>query len=167
MDQQKQVAAYLGHTEETSQQDLEQQFLQSRRALTEFAAELAVVQQSFRGNVVNGVSRWLHHTASPHIWCEPGGAHLGGGPVTGKERTHAGLDERQRGGSCGEFMGRRKRWEFGILHEREIKVQISSQVVHICVRKLLTIEQFQESNPCSKVNDILTGNILIMVHDTL
>lgn len=44
-----QLAAYLGRTAGTWQQDLEQQFLQSRRALTEFAAELPVVQQSFRG----------------------------------------------------------------------------------------------------------------------
>lgn len=90
MDQLKQLAAYLGHTAGTSQQDLEQQFLQSRRALTEFAAELSGGQQPFRGGVVDGVFRPLHHTASPHIWCEPGGAHLGGGPITGQERTQAG-----------------------------------------------------------------------------
>lgn len=85
-----QSTAYLGHTAGTWQQDLEQQFLQSRRALTEFEAELSFGRQSFRGGVVNGVSCRLHHTASPHIWREPGGAHLEGGPVTGTERTHAG-----------------------------------------------------------------------------
>lgn len=119
-EQQEQLAAYLGHTAGTSQQDLEQQFLQSRRALAEFAAELSVVQQSLRESVVNDVSRRLHHTASPHIWCEPGGAHLGGSPVTGKERIR-----RLNCGTAGRLLwwvhGRRKRWEFGVLHEHETK----------------------------------------------
>lgn len=153
MEQQKQLAAYLGHTAGTSQQDLEQQFLQSRRAGTEFAAELPVVQQSFRGGVLNGVSRRLHHTASPHIWCEPGAAHLGGGPVTGQERTHAGWNPVQLGGSCGEFMDRRKRWEFGPLHEHQLRVRTSSQNMHkmrTYAKLFLTLKKFRSPTHAPK-----------------
>lgn len=42
------VRPYLGHTAGTSQRDFVQQFLQSRWAFSEFAAQLPVAQQSWR-----------------------------------------------------------------------------------------------------------------------
>lgn len=60
---QREVRPYLWHTAGTSQRDCVQQFLQSRWAFSEFAAQLPVAQQTFRP-LLDVAYFPLHHTVS-------------------------------------------------------------------------------------------------------